>query len=110
MLGLEKRERMFADSKVPIRMINPCDIEIILKPKLQIQIRPMTQLIENDAIIDPLNSDFAPVAIVEQPAAALFNFGHANGSNAEELFGSGKIHASFLFFRIDVDQHHALYR
>ena len=29
---------MFADPEVPIRMTDPCDVEIILKPEWQIQI------------------------------------------------------------------------
>ena len=65
MLGLEKRQRMLADPVIPVRMINPSDIEIILKPKLQIQVRPMTQFIKNDAIINPLDPHFAAVTIVE---------------------------------------------
>ncbi len=108
MLSLEKRERMLADPVIPVRMIDPSDIEMILKSKVQIQVRPMTQFIKNDAVVNPFDPYFFSVPVVKQLPAVLLDFGHANRSNAEERFGSGEIHARFLFFRVDVEQHHTL--
>jgi hypothetical protein len=64
-VGFEKRQGMLADPEIPIRVADPRDVEISLKPELQVQIAPLTQLIENDAIVDSLDPHVAPVTIVE---------------------------------------------
>jgi hypothetical protein len=56
---------MLANPEIPVRMTNPSDVEVILKPKLQIQIGPLTQLIENDPIVNSFDTNFAPVVSVE---------------------------------------------
>ena len=56
---------MLADSEIPIRVTDPRDVEIILKPKRQIQIGPVNQFVENYAIIDSLDPYFTPVAFVK---------------------------------------------
>ena len=83
MLGLEKRERMLADPVIPVRMIDPSDIEAILKSKVQIQVRPMTQFIKNDAIVNPFDPHFFSVPVVKQLPAALPDFGHATAGACE---------------------------
>ena len=65
MFGFEEGQGMLADPEIPVRVTDPGDIEIILKTKLQIQIAPLTQLIENDAIINSFDSHVAPVTFVE---------------------------------------------
>ena len=109
MFGLEKRQRMLADPVIPVGMINPSDFEIILKSKLQMQVRTMTQLIEKDAIKNSFDPDIRSIALVKQFPAAVLDFRHANRSDAKECLGGGEIHAGFLFFRVDVEQHHTLY-
>ena len=64
-LGLEKRQGMFADPEIPVRMADPCDIEIILKPKRQVQIGPANEFVENYPIINPLDPHFASIAIIK---------------------------------------------
>ncbi len=46
-------------------MTDPCDIEIILKPKRQIQIRPPNQFVEYYPIINPLDPHFTSIAIIK---------------------------------------------
>ena len=60
MLGLQKRQRMLADPKIPIRMADPRDIKFVLKLKRQIQIGTANQLIENYPIINALDPHFTP--------------------------------------------------
>ena len=59
-LGLQKRQRMLADPEIPIRMADPGDIEIILKPERRSQIGPANQLIENHAVINSLDPTSRP--------------------------------------------------
>ena len=56
---------MFTDPEIPVGMTDPFHIEIVLEAKRQIQIGPANQLVENDAIVNPLDPDFVPVAIVK---------------------------------------------
>ena len=65
MLGFQERQRMFTDPKIPVRMADPRDIEIILKPKRQIQIRPANQFIENYAVINPMDRDLSAIPLVK---------------------------------------------
>ena len=71
MRRLQERQRMLADPEIPIRMTDPGNVEIILKPKRQVQIGPPNQLVEDDSIINPLDPHFASVAVVKQLAATL---------------------------------------
>src|SRR6266480_3741535 len=60
--GLEERQRMFADPVIPIRMRDPGDIEFILKTELELDIGPPFELVEYDAVVDPLDSCLGSVA------------------------------------------------
>src|ERR1700730_6602198 len=63
--GFQKRQRMFADTKIPIRMTYPLHVEFILKPEGKVDIFSSQQLIEYYAIINPLDGRGRSVAIVK---------------------------------------------
>ena len=63
--GLQKGQRMFTDSKIPVRMADPLHIEIILKPKWQIEIGPANELVEDDAVVNPFDSHLASIMLVK---------------------------------------------
>ena len=65
---------MFADPEIPVRVADPGHVEFILEVETRHHIRPAEQLVEDDAIVDPLDPHFATVALVEQLAAALPDF------------------------------------
>ena len=65
MLGFQKWQGMFADSEIPIRMTNPRDIEIILKLKWKSEILTPQQLVEDDAVVNPLDPYFASAALIK---------------------------------------------
>ena len=89
---------MLADSKIPIRMADPRNIEIFLKAKSRLQIGTSNQLIENHSIVNSLDLDFFSVAVVKQLSAPLYYFGNANGSDAEKRFGRGEVDSCLLLF------------
>ena len=46
-------------------MRDPGDVELVLKTELEFQIRTPFELVEDDAVIDPLDSCLGSVAIVK---------------------------------------------
>src|SRR5438034_9869086 len=99
---------MLADAEIPVRVTDPPAVEILLKPKWQIQIGPVIQLIEDYAIINPLDPHFASVAVIEQLAATFLDFGHANRANTKQCFRSREIDTRFLLFRLDLQKDYIL--
>src|SRR6266487_5666246 len=99
---------MLADPKIPIGMTDPCDIQIILKPKRQIQIGSTNQFVKDYAIIDSLDPHFAPIAVIEQLAATSLDFGHANRANTKQCFRRREIDTRFLSFRLDLQKDYIL--
>src|ERR1043166_3600790 len=80
--GPEKWQRMFADPEIPVRMTDPFHVEIVLEPKLQIEIVSSQQLVEDSSVIDPLDSLLAAIEIVKQLPAALLDLCDANRADA----------------------------
>src|SRR5947208_13841654 len=101
---------MLANAEIPVRVTDPRDVEIVLKPKWQIQIGPVIQLIEDYSIINPLDPHFASVAVIEQLAATFLDFGHANRANTKQCFRSREIDTRFLLFRLDLQQDNAFWK
>ena len=57
---------MFADPEIPVRMADPGDVEVVAKIETGPQLRPAQQLVEDDAVINPLDPDLAPFVFVEE--------------------------------------------
>ena len=104
----DERQRVFADFVIPIRMRDPFHVELVLKTKWKLNFRSTLELIENHAVVNPLDARLSPIAIVKQFAAALFNFGHADRSNPKKKLGRGEIDSRFLFLRFDLKQNDVL--
>src|SRR5204863_1823756 len=96
--------RMFADAVIPIRMRDPRDVEFILETKRQFDVRPTRELVENDAVVNPLNTRLRSIAIIKQISAALFDFRYANRLNSQERLSRGEIDPGFLFLGFDLEQ------
>src|SRR5689334_19685019 len=99
---------MLADPEIPVRVAHPFDVKILLEPKAGIQVWPSNQFIENDAVIDSLNRNFAAGAAIKQIPAALYHIGKADRLDSEQCFRSGKIDTRLLFSRFDLEQDHVL--
>ena len=56
---------MFADTEIPVGMTDPFHIEIVLKPKLKIEIVSSQEFIEDNAIVNALDPHFALVVIIK---------------------------------------------
>ena len=56
---------MFANPEIPIGMANPSDIEIVLKSETGIDIGAPQQFVKDDAIINPFDAHFPPIAFVK---------------------------------------------
>ena len=99
---------MLADPKIPIRVADPCDIEIVLKPKRQIQIGSANQFVEDYPIINPLDPHFAPIAVIKQLPAAFRDFRHADRTNAKQGFCRCEIDPRLLFLWLDLQKYDVL--
>src|SRR5689334_2635755 len=100
---------MFADSKIPIRVTNPGQVEVILKPEGKIEVSPALQLVEDHAVIDPLDRRLGSVVIVKQLTVTPPDFGDANRMNPQQSFRCHKIDPGFLFFRLNLKQDNVLW-
>ena len=99
---------MLAHPEIPVRVPRPDNIEFVLKVESRRHIGPAQQLIEDDAVVDALDSHFASVALVKQLTAPLPDFRQANWSHPEQRLGAGEIDPCFLFLRLDLEQDHVL--
>src|ERR1700726_3345060 len=95
---------MLADFKIPIRMADPFQVQLLLKAKIKVQIVPAEQLVENDPIVNSLDRRFDSIAIIKQGPTALFYSGNANRPDPEHTLGRRKIDSGLLFFRLDFKQ------
>ena len=57
---------MLTDSEIPVRVPGPFYIELVLEMKPRDHIRTAVQLVEDDAVVNALNSYFTTVAFVKQ--------------------------------------------
>src|SRR5664279_2366991 len=99
---------MLADSKIPVRVPDPFHVQSLLKSKRRVEIRPPNELIENDAIVNALDSHVAPVALVKELRAAFANLRQANRLDAQECVGAGEIDPRLLFLGFDLEQNDVL--
>ena len=56
---------MFADSKIPVGVPNPLDVEFVLKLKLGLDFRAANQLVKNDAIINPIDPHILAIVFIK---------------------------------------------
>ncbi len=64
---------MFADPEIPVRMADPFDVEVVPEIEARFQLRAAQEFVENDPVIDAIDPNLAPVALIEKLAAALSN-------------------------------------
>src|ERR1043166_10329767 len=54
-LRFQKGQRVFADPEIPVWVSDPFHVQLFLKSKWRIQVRPPDEFIENDAIVNALD-------------------------------------------------------
>ena len=65
---------MLTDPVKPIRMANPCHVELVLKTKSGIQLRTTQQLVEDDTVIDSVDPYLFSLSLIKELPAALDYF------------------------------------
>src|ERR1700742_2094159 len=104
----QKRQRMFADSKIPIRMTDPFHVQIFLETKWQRQIRAPNQLIKYYPVIDSRNRHLPAIAFIEESSATFPDSCDADRLNSEKSLSRGEIDSRLLFLGFDLEQNHVL--
>ena len=107
-LRFQKRQRVFADPEIPVRVPDPLYVQLVLKSERRVEIWPPNQLIENDAIVNALDPHFPSIAVVEELRPAFANLRQANRPHPQERFGAGEIDSRFLLLGFDLEQDHVL--
>lgn len=100
----EKRQTILGDFHKPIWVIEPDDIEFILKAEAELNLL-FVEFIEDDAVVDALNWNLFAVLFVVEFLSTLNHFSETNRLDAGQLFGAIKINSSFLSVWLYFKQH-----
>src|SRR5215813_10273900 len=103
MSAAQERQRMFADPKIPVRMAHPLHVEFIRETESKIE-RLALKLVEDHAVVDPINARLTPVAFIKKLATSLAHGGEADRANPERRLRTIEIDAGLLLIRLDLEQ------
>ena len=96
-------EREFADSKVPVGMAGPLDVEIVSIIERELDFLVL-EVVDDGAVIYTVDGDLAAFSLVKEAVALLAEFCDVDGGDVELVLVDVKVGEGFLVVGVDLEE------